>query len=316
VADERERIEQIRRRLSVFGSAEVQLGIGDDCALLRPSAQAQAVSVDAQVEHVHFTRELLAPEDIGWRALTCAVSDLAAMGARARAAFVAMNVPAYLPDAELYAIADGFAAAQREHGCAVAGGNLAAGRELSITTTVIGDAPATPVTRAGAKPGDVLYVTGTLGGAALGLHALRAGRPELAPACVARFRRCVARLREGTALASVASAAIDVSDGLLSDLGHVARASAVGFELELPRLPTDAELGPGCAALGLDPLALALAGGEDYELLFTAPAAAAPRLGTRIGTATSDPGIRLRDASGRLVEPPGNPGFDHFRGPG
>ena len=188
--------------------------------------------------------------------------------------------------------------------------------KLSITTTVIGDAPAAPLTRSGARAGDGLYVTGTLGAAALGLHALRAGRPELAPRCVARFRRCVARLREGAALTGVASAAIDVSDGLLSDLAHIARASAVGFEIELPRLPADAELGPGCAALGLDPLALALAGGEDYELLFTAGPAHAPALGTHIGTAVTEPGIRLRDARGRLVAPPAAPGFDHFREPG
>lgn len=311
MSDEFERIEQIRRRL-VFASADVQLGIGDDAALLAPSARAQAVSVDAQVDGVHFRRDLLAPADIGFRALATALSDLAAMGARPRAAFVALVTPPGLPESELYAIADGFAQAQRAFSCAVAGGNLASGGELSITTTVIGDAPDSPLTRSGARPGDALYVTGELGGAALGLAALCAGREQLAPASVARWRRPSARIEQGGALAWIATAAIDVSDGLLQDLAHLEQAGGVGFELQLPSLPLGAELARACAALVLDPHALALAGGEDYELLFTLPAATKPPFGTRIGTATSARGIRILDASGRPVNPPARPGFDHF----
>lgn len=312
MSGEFERIEEIRRRLRLQ-SADVELGIGDDAALLASSARAQAVSVDAQVEHVHFARELLSPADIGHRALAAALSDLAAMGARPRAAFVAMIVPGDLPDEALYGIADGFAEAQREYGCAVAGGNLASGGELSITTTVIGDAPDAPLTRAGARPGDALYVTGTLGSAALGLRALRAGREELAPGCVARWRRCLARVREGAALSGVASAAIDISDGLLQDLSHLAQGSRVGFDVELASLPFDPEFVASCAGLGLDPNALALSGGEDYELLFTAAADRAPAVGTRIGSAVAARGIRLRDAHGAVVDPPPAPGFDHFR---
>jgi thiamine-monophosphate kinase len=311
VADEFERIAQIRRRLAV-ASADVLLGIGDDAALLAPSARAQAVSVDAQVEGVHFRRDLLSPADIGFRALAAAASDLAAMGARPRAAFVALVTPPALSEPDLYAIADGFAEAQRELACPVAGGNLASGGELSITTTVIGDAPDAPLVRSGARAGDALFVTGELGAAALGLSLLRARRPELAPACVARWRRPGSRIREGAALAGLASAAIDVSDGLLQDLGHLCEASGVGFELQLPRVPFAAQLERACAELAVDAHALALAGGEDYELLFTVPAGVKPPFGTHIGTATSASGIVLLDENGRRVQPPARPGFDHF----
>ncbi len=313
MSDEFQRIEQIRRRLA-FASADVLLGIGDDAAVLAPSARAQAVSVDAQVEGVHFRRDLLAPADIGYRALASALSDLAAMGATARAAFVAMIAPARLPEDDLYAIADGIAQAQRAFACVVAGGNLATGSELSITTTVIGDAPAAPLTRAGARAGDALYVTGEIGAAALGLALLQAGRGELAPGCVERWRRPTARLREGAALAGVASAAIDVSDGLVQDLAHLAGASGVGFELEHERIPRAARLAESCAAIGADPDALVLAGGEDYELLFTAAPDVRPPFGTRIGSASASGGIRVVAPGGRAIEVPQRPGFDHFRG--
>ena len=127
------------------------------------------------------------------------------------------------------------------------------------------------------------------------------------------------RVQEGEALAGLASAAIDVSDGLLQDLGHAAEASGVGFEIDLARLPLHPELSQGCAALGLDPVALALTGGEDYELLFACPEPFAPRAealvgagAVRIGRAVTEPGIRLRDGAGRLVVLPERPGFDHF----
>ncbi len=311
VAGELERIVEIRRRLE-HASGELRLGIGDDAAVLLPSPRGQALSVDAQVEGVHFRRNLLSLTDIGYRALAAALSDLAAMGARPRAALLALVLPPELADAELYAIIDGVAEAQREHACAVAGGNLARGRELSITTTVVGDAPEPPLSRAGARPGDALRVTGTLGGAALGLALLQAGRGEIAPRSVQRWRRPAPRIADGMALCGVASAAIDVSDGLLRDLQHVAEASGVGFELELARLPLDPELSAGARALGLDATALALSGGEDYELLFTAADDATRSPGTRIGRATVAPGLRLLDARGRNVAPPALPGFDHF----
>jgi thiamine-monophosphate kinase len=312
VSGEFERVAEIRRRLT-FASDQVLLGIGDDAAVLSQSARAQVLSVDAQVEGVHFRRELLAPGDIGYRAFVAALSDLAAMGARPRAALIALILPQALGDEELYAIVDGIAEAQREYACAVIGGNLARGGELSITTTVVGDAASATLTRAGARPGDGLFVTGELGGAALGLALLQAGKGELGPQCVARWRRPSAKIREGQALTGVASSAIDISDGLLQDLGHLSEASGVGFELELARLPIAPETARVAPQLRLDACALALGGGEDYELLFTAsPEGAGATHGARIGTAVRAPGVRVVDAEGRSVNTPSGVGFDHF----
>jgi thiamine-monophosphate kinase len=312
VSGEFERVAELRRRLA-FASDEVELGIGDDAAVLAHSDRKQVLSVDAQVEGVHFERRLLAASDIGYRAFVAALSDLAAMGAQPRAALIALILPPALGDEELYALVDGIAEAQREHVCAVVGGNLARGGELSITTSVLGDAPSKPLTRAGAQPGHGLFVTGELGSAALGLLLLQAGKPDLAPHSVARWRRPSARVRQGQALVDIASCCIDVSDGLLQDLGHLSEASGMGFEIELDRLPIAAELFRVAPILGLEPSALALGGGEDYELLFTAdPQAPSAGHGTRIGTAVRAPGLRLVDAQGRSISAPSVRGFEHF----
>jgi thiamine-monophosphate kinase len=311
MATELARIAEITRRLA-FVSAEVRLGIGDDAAVMAASAHGQALSVDAQVEGVHFRRDLLAPADIGYRALAAALSDLAAVGARPRAALLSLILPASLDDETLYAIIDGVAEAQRDHACPVVGGNLARGSELSLTTTVLGDAAQAVLTRSGARVGDALFVTGELGGAALGLRLLLAGKADLDQDSVRRWRRPRARIEHGRALCGVASSAIDVSDGLLADLGHLAEASAVGFELELERLPAPQRLRALAEGLDCDPLALVLAGGEDYELLFTAASAAEPSFATRIGSAVGQSGIRVFDARGARVPLPERAGFDHF----
>jgi thiamine-monophosphate kinase len=315
MADEFERIAELQRRFAC-DAAQVALGIGDDAALLRTTADS-VLSVDSCVEGVHFERELLDFHTLGRRALEAALSDLAAMGARPRACLCALILPTDLADAELYALADGYAEAAREAGAPVIGGNLARGRELSITSTVLGDAGPRTLTRGGARPGDTLFVTGELGAAALGLALLKAGRPELGPAFVTRWRAPRARLAEGQLLAPHASAAIDVSDGLLQDLEHLCRASGVGAELWAERLP----LLPGhhevAAALGLDGLSLALSGGEDYELIFTqaAPQAPAGVAATAIGGIV-DLGVRVLDvldAQGRPIAI-GQRGFRHFGG--
>jgi thiamine-monophosphate kinase len=262
---------------------------------------------------VHFRRDLLALPDIGYRAFVAALSDLAAMGARPRAAMLSLILPQALSDAELYALIDGVAEAQRAYACPVVGGNLARGGELSITTSVIGDGAQSPLTRGGAQSGDALFVTGKLGGAALGLALLLAGKSELAPHSVSRWRRPTARVNEGEALCGVASAAIDLSDGLLQDLGHLCEASGVGCELELAKLPLADELSGAAPALGIDGSMLALSGGEDYELLFTLPKGRASNMGVQIGTMVPTAGVRLRDAAGRELDPPSQVGFDHFR---
>jgi thiamine-monophosphate kinase len=305
------RIAEIARRLEM-PSRDVALGIGDDAAVLAPSPHAQVWSVDAQVEGVHFRHDWLAPAEIGYRAFVAALSDLAAMAARPRAALISLVVPAALAEAELYALVDGVAEAQREYGCPVAGGNLAAGGELSITTSVLGESAAAALTRAGARAGDDLYVTGELGGAGLGLRLLQRGMRDRGPASVQRWRRPRARIAEGLALAGTASAAIDVSDGLLQDLGHIASASRVGFEIELERLPLHDELHALGSELGLAAWAAACTSGEEYELLFTVAPGARPPFGSRIGRAVRTPGLVLRDARGAAVTAPTTGGFDHF----
>jgi thiamine-monophosphate kinase len=318
MAGEFERIAEIQRRLGVAsaGGGGVLIGIGDDAAVLAPSAGAQVLSVDAQVDGVHFRRDLLAAHEIGQRALSAALSDLAAMGARPRAGLLALIVPAELDDATLYAIADGVGAAASRYGCPIVGGNLARGAQLSLTTTVIGEHEGAPLTRTGARAGDALFVAGELGSAALGFHALLAGQGARVPGAVARWRTPQALLAVGRALAGAeppgASAAIDVSDGFVQDLAHLAQQSNVGFEVELARLPLGPDVAEHARALGCDPLALALGGGEDYALLFTAPERATGLPGTRVGRACAEPGIRLRDERGTIVPPPPTLGFDHF----
>lgn len=310
MATEFARIAEISRRLA-YSSAEVTLGIGDDAAVLVPNGRAQVYSVDSQVEGVHFRHDLLAPSDIGFRAMTAALSDLAAMGARPRAALMALIVPKAMSDAALYALVDGAAAAQREYACPIVGGNLARGSQLSVTTTVIGEALSSPLTRAGASAGDELYVTGELGGAALGLSLLD-GKTDLdAPRSIERWRRPAARIQDGLALVALASAAIDLSDGLLQDLRHLAQASGVAVEIELPLVPVHAELLRHGHALGLDPALFALGAGEDYELAFALPANRATGVGKRIGRVVQGSGVHILDASGQNLSIQ-IPGFDHF----
>jgi len=310
VSSEHERIAEITRRLQSGGvPTTLRVGIGDDAAVLRASARDLVLSVDASVEGVHFERAWLAPEDIGFRALSAALSDLAAMAAEPRCALVALTCPAELDDATLYAIVDGFAQGQAHYGCPIAGGNLAAGPALSITTTVVGESPERPLLRSGARAGHGLYVTGTLGAAAIGLQLLRTHREHLGPEQVARFRRPTARIEEGRAIAAYASACIDVSDGLLQDLGHVCAASGVGCDVELACLPLPA----GSPLTREETLELALRGGEDYELLVAAEAVPSSSPLVRIGTFTTELGIRTLDSTGSPTAHAQLAGFDHFR---
>jgi thiamine-monophosphate kinase len=175
---------------------------------------------------------------------------------------------------------------------------------------VIGAAPARPLTRSGARPGEGLFVTGTLGSAALGLALLKRGQPTRAPEHVARWRVPTARIAEGRRAVEHASAGIDVSDGLLQDLRHLCTASSVGCEIDLVALPRPRE-DVLAAELGLDLEQLALAGGEDYELLIAASEPPAGAGFTRIGTFTSAAGVRLREATG-AVRTAEIAGFDHF----
>jgi len=318
VTTEHERIARIKQLLSPTDGAamaQIEVGIGDDCAVLSAAAGPRVWTIDSAVEGVHFRRDRMSLDAIGYRAFMAAASDIAAMGARATGALSALTLPATLGDAELDALVCGVARAATRCACPVVGGNLTRGGELSLTTTVIGEPYAEPLLRSGAKPGDGLFVTGPLGGAALGLQALVAEQSGLAFApFVEAFLSPRARLDLALELSRVATAAIDLSDGLLQDAGHVCRASNVDAIIEVERVPRLPDFDALAATLGLDPATTLVAGGEDYEILFAAPLdAKVDTWATRIGhIQAGQRTVRLVDASGAHVQTQ-LAGFDHFR---
>lgn len=309
------RIERALRRARAASGPSVALGIGDDAALLRvrPGEQV-AVSTDALVESVHFRWAHEPADAIGRRAMSAALSDLAAMGARPLGIVVALSVPPRLELARVDGLVRGLAAVARRCGAPLVGGNLTRGRDTTVALTAIGALRAgRALRRAAARPGDRVFVTGTLGGAALALARAERGRRRLPGR---RGRGPEPRLDAGRALAALpgAGACIDVSDGLLADLGHVLEASRVGATIDPARVPAPRGFARECAALGLDPLRLALAGGEDYELCFTvrpgAPGARA--LARRLGVRVTEIG-RIEGRRGlRGVPGHGLPGWTHF----
>jgi thiamine-monophosphate kinase len=312
MSDEFERIARLRQRFA-GAHPHVVLGIGDDAAVLRSEASDLVLSVDSAVEGVHFERAFGSWRVLAARAFGAALSDLAAMGAIPRAALSSLIVPAAFEASAFDELNAGLAEAAADYACPIVGGNLAAGRELSLTTTVIGALEGPGLTRSAARAGDAIYVTGSLGGAALGLRLLQLGAAERGPVFVERWQRPRARIPEGRRLRAVAHAAIDVSDGALQDLGHICEASGLAAALEVERLPLPAGLRELARELGQDALALALLGGEDYELIYTLPATAAdPAGGTRIGRMLDVPGAPvLIDDAGKTVELPGH-GYRHF----
>jgi thiamine-monophosphate kinase len=298
------------------GGPGVVVGIGDDAAVLRaPRGELLVATVDAVVEGVHFTSRFR-PEDVGWKALAVNLSDVAAMGARPLWALVALATPRGEDPARLVRIGRGLAACARASGTAVVGGNVTAARDLSVTVTVVGSAPRGRVLlRSGARPGDLVVASGTLGDAALGLES------GAAAALVRRQRRPRARLALGRALGGIARAAIDVSDGLVQDLGHVCEASGVGAVVEVERLPLSRAYREAVRGRP-DAWGAALSGGEDYELV----AAVAPRrlaaalaAARRAGTPLAVVGRFERGRRVRVVKGGGAPvalrraGHDHLR---
>jgi thiamine-monophosphate kinase len=318
-----ELLAKVRERLPPPGS-RVCLGSGDDAAVTVPGG-ATATSVDALAEGVHFHRDRASLTEIGRKAIGSALSDLAAMGAEAGEAYVAVGVPADLDEAGCLELIDGILAVAAETGVTLAGGDVTRAAALTLAVTVVGHAP-TPqqlVSRGGARPGDALVLTGEIGGAAAGLLLLE--RPELAAslpaATAARLRRRqldpVPRLAAGRALAEAgARAMIDLSDGLGGDATHLAESSGVGIRIEAAALPLAAGLAEVAAAAGRDPLELAAGGGEDYELLAALPpellAAAVERFGTKeearltqVGEAFDGEGVEIRLPGGAILAPAG-----------
>ncbi len=299
--------------------ADVALGIGDDAALLRvPEGQCLAVSIDTLVEGVHFLQGI-ASADLGYRALAVNLSDLAAMGAQPAWATLAITVPR-IDESWLAQFSAGFFALAGEHGVQLVGGNTTHG-PLSISVQVHGFVPeAQALRRSGAQPGDLIFVTGTLGDAAIGLQAALRQRvltPEQAQFASQRWLRPVPRVAEGVALREAASACIDISDGLLADLGHVCAASGVGARIAAEQAPVSTLF----HAVGRGDWNLPLCSGDDYELCFTAAPEHSARIEelfrafscgvTCIGVIESAPGVRCEMNDGRQFVPEKR-GYDHF----
>jgi thiamine-monophosphate kinase len=316
VASEWDRIERLRATFAGPSIPGLIVGIGDDAAVLAPGVEPLVWTVDVAVDGVHFRRDLLSFVDLGYRATMAAASDLAAMGASPRGLLAALVLPPDVSDDDLAQLSAGQRAAADALGTAIVGGNLSRGGELSITTTALGAAPR-PLTRAGALPGDALWAAGPLGLAAAGLALLLAGRAPgsaAAHAAVQRWRRPEAMIAAGIAARGWAHAAIDVSDGLAQDVAHLARAGAVDAELDAAAIVSPA-LREAAAAIGADPIELALHGGEDYALLVAAPEGAGLPGFTRIGSIPKAAGtgaVRSRREDGAIVTIAPR-GFDHFR---
>ncbi|HVA55687.1 MAG TPA: thiamine-phosphate kinase [Gammaproteobacteria bacterium] len=255
---------------------DVRLGIGDDAAILRvPPGQELVVSVDSLVAGVHFPEDLQASA-IGHRALAVNLSDLAAMGATPAWALLALSLPR-VDAGWIQEFARGFFALAQRYRVALVGGNLARG-PLNITVTVHGLVPTgQALLRSGAQPGDQVCVTGCLGDAAVGLQRLQAHVAMTeTDRCLQRFCFPDPRIQAGLALRGIASAAIDLSDGLAADLGHLLRASGVGAQLQVEKLPLSQSLLQHKTRE--QALNMALTGGDDYELCFTVPQERWPRL--------------------------------------
>jgi thiamine-monophosphate kinase len=314
-----------RRPENSTGNARgIVLGIGDDAALLAPTPGNQlAASVDMLVSGRHFFADV-EPEALGHKALAVNLSDMAAMGATPRWALLA----GALPDADpqwLKAFARGFFALATAHGVDLVGGDTTRG-PLNLCVTLLGEVPAgTALLRSGARAGDSIWLSGALGDASLAL-AHHAGRVVLsadeAAACWNALLRPAPRVALGIRLRGLASAAIDVSDGLVGDLGHVLEASKVGAVLELAAIPRSKALDRQLASSAHDiALQCLLAGGDDYELCFTAAPSHGPRvvalaveLGLelrRVGTIAPEPGLIVQDSSGRPLAPLPQ-AYDHF----
>lgn len=296
---------------------EILVDAGDDAAVFRPGPHPLAVTTDSLVEGVHFELEWLSPMELGRRAIAVNLSDLAAMAAQPRYLVAAVNVPETTASEWLDDLLDGCAEAAEAAGAVLIGGNLARASEFSITVTAMGEIPGRRLERSGAHPGDELVVTGSLGDAAAAVSAWLDGETP-SDELRARWVAPQARVAAGLVLAQAgAHAAIDLSDGLLADLGHLCRASGVGADIRNHHLPRSEAV----ARLDEEGHAFAATGGEDYELLLACPATLTAQLDslaakagvplTVIGTCNEHVGdVTLVDADDTPLAVAG--GFDHF----
>lgn len=326
VADlgERALIQRITARLVT--PAWVVVGPGDDAAVVEPARGAlDVLTTDVQVEGVHFDPRFVAPDAIGHRALAVNLSDLAAMGARPRVALLSLVLPDALELAIVDGVLDGFLTLAEAHRVAIVGGNISRSPgALMVDVTAVGAVRRRRIlTRAGARPGDVVYVTGTIGDALVGLKSLQRGGSRMLAVQERRYLRPDPRVRAGLLLAGhrAASACMDLSDGLADGLRQIAEASHVGMTIDAGALPIADEVRKWHESEGRDATTAALHGGDDYELLFTVRPAHQGRLRgvertagdlpiTRIGVVTKERRLVIRAADGDRELPEG---FDHFR---
>ena len=304
------------------------LGVGDDCALINPTPGMQlAISSDMLVEGRHFFGDV-SPYSLGHKALAVNLSDLAACGAAPVAFTLALALPS-IDEAWLQAFASGMWALADAHGCDLIGGDTTRG-PLSICITVFGEVPrGQALLRSGAQVGDDIYVSGNLGDARLALEALQ-GKSSLPPEILAQARQRLEqptpRVALGSALRGIATAAVDISDGLAGDLSHVLKASSVGAqvdtEITINLIAARAHLNWAKGQFDAQKqLKMVLSGGDDYELAFTAPRSARPAIQaaaftsqtpvTRIGVIQAEPGLRLFDGAGQPIDMQ-FASFDHF----
>lgn len=325
------------RQLVGAGAPGVAVGIGDDAAVLALTDNTKLLATtDLLLEGVHFRRAYAKPADIGWKAMAVNLSDIAAMGGTPRFALVALACPAETEVEAIEAFYAGMKAAAAPHGVVIVGGDTSSSPDgWIVNVTLLGELASAPRLRSGARPGDTILVTGMLGAAAAGLALLEATTGD-EPGVLERLDREVretvshahlrprARVEEGRWLGGAAgvSAMIDLSDGLATDLGHIASESGVGARVHLERLPISPAVRRVADAFGRDPAELAVAGGEDYELLLTADPAVVQRLAAGLQAATGTPltvigevaeadaGVQFLNARGeraRLGE-----SFEHF----
>ncbi|MBI3326130.1 MAG: thiamine-phosphate kinase [Nitrospinae bacterium] len=322
----------IRRRMEGKYPPEIIKGIGDDCAVLRPQGDVEwVVTTDSQVEDVHFRRAWLTPYQIGWRAMAANLSDIAAMGAQPFGALAALTLPPTTEVAFFEGLLDGLCTLGLRFNCPLIGGNLASDpARVTLTLTLFGSVPrGQALLRSNARPGDEIWVSGRLGGSAAGLRTFlqRLDVPQAACETLQqRYAQPVPRVREALFLRASGqlTSLIDVSDGLAGDLGHIGEESGVGAQLLADAIPLDPGVREVAAAVGEDPLAYALRGGEDFELCCTSAsdglgplcAEFRARFGidlTRIGSVTRERTLRLISADGSTsaVSPQA---YDHFHG--
>ncbi len=289
------------------------LGIGDDASIVRHGRSFQLISTDLLIEDVHFRLHDVPMDMLAAKALAVNVSDIAAMGGRPQYFYLGLGFPGRLSPADLRRFFAGLARAARRWGVELAGGDTSRADKLLIAVTIVGES-SRPLRRCGARPGDLVGITGTTGGSALGLRLLLAG--ESRSPFIRLHQRPRPQCAKGRVLARFAHAMIDISDGLLLDLSRVLRASNVGAVIDYEKIPRPAAFTRECRRRGLDEKELVLSGGEDYELLFTVSPEREKllrRTGTGyhvIGRITKGRRLRVQENGRRL--PVAGLGFDHF----